>query len=1350
MAFPRLSVGAADGILEKIKSHNKLWLAPEEDAFKTLSYTVRREDKLEKTRADKMSQLKIRRGTSQYFRIGAVVADPENYLARKRYEGKLEGKEVIVVDVTGPLGDSTGRRDTKLIVVVEKATWRPLVLLSGGPQYFFLDYVEAQPGQHVPLRVVLRYESGYCEEYRFQLADDRVWISEQYSRYGAGRLGAIENIKIDGKPAAKIRRCSPAEPIKSMEEFDLNRITDVRGETPEERVVAELLRRNRPWLNPSLDHLESVAFVHGAEQPLRQERFVWRRDGTSLLAVVTSGDDATSGKWWITTPDQGYYYHPPNDRFAHRMDDDYVRRYVASVPAHVRRNLAGSPITFGLLEWARTPQQVVVEGIARKPNENAYVIHLSRVGEGYRISKRLSVGFVFHERRAWPFWRPDLSIWRSEVHVDGNSFRPVKAIDHSSVQVRCEIEFLDYQEVGDGRAVQRRIRARFPQHNFDADYRFEWRPEGLWILKSAISRYTNRNEPPRVETIRDLKINQPVDDLMATEAAIVDTTRKVLAISNPGTSRTIAAFPFRLGKRMVFPADARTSPKPPIRSLLLTLDDDLNLVADIGFGEGPAHFARDDSILLALFDEAGRPTGTFQTPLAAAAFSYRSAASILEAIRARHAIWLAPDVEGFPDMTYDRCFHDGKTTKTEPQVLDRWMNRHVPWGEAMHFGLERMVARPREYRAPVVFEGRWKGTDVIVAAIAGPELSIDWGVDMQYYSLGNPATSKTKGLLIIEKATSNPLVVRYGKAEFHFLNYREVAPGQWAPFRVVDMSGDASYPSDFRFQIVDGKRWWFESSIYGANAIRRMRNLRINGAPVPVTRWSGPVTPVKELRKLDVRDITNRRSLFQPEDERIRDVIAREIPWEHPLFHPLLDVQMLDDPSAKARRVRVQLGKWPVLGDSRYVVLARRPNAESAAFNYAKTVGSAGQAFPVRHFDVPTYPFRLNDVLEVNVPGGKGMGEHTWNIERKTHIKRARFEENEARELLAKIEVISGDCAWAFDATVSALLFDGEDNPIAAGSGRFTRYVDLEIGSSDDVVLNLGRLAAAKPPTRVQLGLKLRYITAFAGSMWEWPHYPESIFPIEQYLGSDDPKIWKVGLDELDGDVRSMYYYELFRWDESERAVKEGKTRAKTLAPHMARLEALLKKADDPGVLSYLCRLLGHSGERRFRNRIKPFLDHPQPAVRDAAAVGLGLLGDASGFRRLRALFNRPKPSDRDHVAREALAKWQTDAALALHFIGSDSAVHLLGDALLSSVDAISTTSARWVEHGVDDRGLANLLGRTDNSLAMRYLRQALQDGDLNPYIKGDILHSIEERTSILAKILRKVITRIQPAVRGP
>ena len=111
----------------------------------------------------------------------------------------------------------------------------------------------------------------------------------------------------------------------------------------------------------------------------------------------------------------------------------------------------------------------------------------------------------------------DLNIGSAELTIDASNHRILREVDYSPQgKVQCEIDFLDWHSAGAASEVPLHIRLRFPPYKFEVNYRFQWRDEGLWILKSSTAQFEGK--PPQRETITELAINQPVpvlDEVLA-------------------------------------------------------------------------------------------------------------------------------------------------------------------------------------------------------------------------------------------------------------------------------------------------------------------------------------------------------------------------------------------------------------------------------------------------------------------------------------------------------------------------------------------------------------------------------------------------------------------------------------------------------------------------------------------------------------------------------------------------------------------------------------------------------------------------------------------------------------------
>jgi HEAT repeat protein len=140
-----------------------------------------------------------------------------------------------------------------------------------------------------------------------------------------------------------------------------------------------------------------------------------------------------------------------------------------------------------------------------------------------------------------------------------------------------------------------------------------------------------------------------------------------------------------------------------------------------------------------------------------------------------------------------------------------------------------------------------------------------------------------------------------------------------------------------------------------------------------------------------------------------------------------------------------------------------------------------------------------------------------------------------------------------------------------------------------------------------------------------------SPYPIESLLAGDDPEVWRRGLAVLDYEAgmgsarRSIVDSDDPTFDE-----KTWGDIHRVLRPHSDRLAALFPRAAEAGPheLARLCLLAGWSGDDRLVEPLKARLDHPDDMVRDAAATGLGLLGNSDGRARLEAIIARPDPAD--------------------------------------------------------------------------------------------------------------------------
>ena len=175
--------------------------------------------------------------------------------------------------------------------------------------------------------------------------------------------------------------------------------------------------------------------------------------------------------------------------------------------------------------------------------------------------------------------------------------------------------------------------------------------------------------------------------------------------SSAAEKRTLAAHPFRLGHKVVFPADADQPGAVHVRDLLFTIDagppsfremgTHPELRAEITLSGPASQPLPDEQLLLVLFDNAGRPLQSLQAPLAGASVLDRSAAGVLEDIREKNQLWLSPDAKELPNLTY--TFHCGDEKPEQCSLRDA-SNPYFQRGVTLTLGLDSLLKRPSRYR----------------------------------------------------------------------------------------------------------------------------------------------------------------------------------------------------------------------------------------------------------------------------------------------------------------------------------------------------------------------------------------------------------------------------------------------------------------------------------------------------------------------------------------------------------------------------------------------------------------------------------------------------------------------------
>ena len=536
-------------IFESIRRHNTLWLDSDYEGADQLGYAfhLAAREEVQQFTFDELPKGSFRRGVSLWTGLDQVLHETDRYRAQLRFEGTWRSHSVAVIDFVGPAmrlsqgngifgtwsGFSSSSADS-MTVVFDKATWRPLVSLSGSRQVHFLDYVQVQPNKQAPLRIVVFGDNGSLQfDFRFQVLDDRFWLFDR-SFYREEKAAWLDAIRLDGSAPTKVVRYDREVDAPRPKAFRLADVTDQTGFNENRKLVQEFIRRNRPWVNPNLDHLESVEFVHAIEPGTLVERFAWRSDGASAVKATEADENAewSLGRWEATTPEEALYAGSSEAGLATRRDQtdtDFAKR--------ARDHLMGTQCSLATIDLGRNPDAFAIESVERDDEEGRIKLTLRPTARFYAVK----AGGTLHYYRKWELLssrthRRDVT--REEIELDAATMRPIREIGYANDgTLVCTADFSDYIDVGRNRAVPRQIHVQLlnAAYKADFDYQFQWRPEEIWILERGQSRITSEERhEPHTQVVRDLKINRPSQFL---ESALVDVAATRKFVEAKGTRR---------------------------------------------------------------------------------------------------------------------------------------------------------------------------------------------------------------------------------------------------------------------------------------------------------------------------------------------------------------------------------------------------------------------------------------------------------------------------------------------------------------------------------------------------------------------------------------------------------------------------------------------------------------------------------------------------------------------------------------------------------------------------------------------------------------------------------------------
>jgi hypothetical protein len=238
-----------------------------------------------------------------------------------------------------------------------------------------------------------------------------------------------------------------------------------------------------------------------------------------------------------------------------------------------------------------------------------------------------------------------------------------------------------------------------------------------------------------------------------------------------------------------------------------------------------------------------------------------------------------------------------------------------------------------------------------------------------------------------------------------------------------------------------------------------------------------------------------------------------------------------------------------------------------------------------------------------------------------SEIRSLRFRRNDRGELLAEVELVSRDHWKELIAAIEVTLLDQANAPCGSAGATRTFHVEDSIYDARGITLDFGPVSLAQPRA-VQVGLNTAVIGEMMGRTRMMFLADSPLFPPEVLLRSDDRAVWSYGLAALNRYLREQ----VLRGGSllPEKGQPLGSPSALALRDYRDRLAVLLTRAGDVDDLVLLCRLAGYTQDARLIEPLAGLLSHEDQGVQDAAAIGLGLLGDARGRQRILAIIERP------------------------------------------------------------------------------------------------------------------------------
>lgn len=631
-------------------------------------------------------------------------------------------------------------------------------------------------------------------------------------------------------------------------------------------------------------------------------------------------------------------------------------------------------------------------------------------------------------------------------------------------------------------------------------------------------------------------------------------------------------------------------------------------------------------------------------------------------------------------------------------------------------------------------DGQWNGKSCDVARIKGLGRDVYLGTGTMFGFTSSSYVHHIRPvheLIYVDKETHLPIHESFvgtepnRSFEIDFSDYVEVANGQWAPLSIRIESKDY-FTAEYKFQVVQGKHWmlkevvsWFDIenksrgtiedvAVNGESDLYRAAKTQVNASrqlfgeqDVDQQATVNPI-PIVFGKRTEIGSYTATLTVVGPWNAAIKiETDDKDAPTEVPVLlldqeHRLLFAKTVAlSTEGDIRRGEAGLGSSQALGKIHSIVL---PGASQ---------------IPGNRRSVSVSEPKWNESTKVNAAD---------RSEPSTRVYELRLTRDDDGTSNAKLTVASHKGPAKFLLDLSVVLFDEQDQVIAAGMHNGTMLVKSGI-VEEQFDIPLGTIADAGKAAKVAIAVTVGdVVSAPMGSTWGTFMRDGLAVPLEQLLSADDDACRKQGLQQLSGKLRlDKEFFDDQR--NRDRLDERGLSRKKLLAPHVENIARISQQASDKVVLVEALRLLGHAGVQKHVNTVKAQLSHTSDPVADTAAIAAAMLGDASGFDRLRSIFARRRPSGADEqAARRAFDRLEIDAVIALASLREMRSIKLLGEVLegdLHSLGLATHEKGHVYLTGRQDRikRVVQVLGYCENEAAVPALLNTIEFFDEHPEI---------------------------------